>query len=126
LGLSHTFFERFTVLLEGSFFPYLEVKTIDTHVVRLTRFYDTMKGGMGGYAGIKLYYTPRHSDKMDFMLGAAWEGLYSQKGSIASGAVGYGEPDDLIISRADQSKIESSIWWFSVGSVFYPEKLWQP
>jgi hypothetical protein len=34
LGLIHTFFDRLTVLLEGSFFPYLEVKTIDTHVVR--------------------------------------------------------------------------------------------
>jgi outer membrane protease len=125
LALDYVFWSRLTVSLEGRFYPYMVFDTIDTHILRLTRFYDSMQGGTGGYAGLSLRYNPRHSDKMGFTAAVAWEGVYSRKGTISSGAVGYGEPDALVVSRADQSRIESSIWWFSLGIVFYPEKLWE-
>ncbi|MDR2445507.1 MAG: omptin family outer membrane protease, partial [Spirochaetaceae bacterium] len=47
LGFGYTFRERFQAYLLGSYYPYMEVNTIDTHVLRKTRFHDTMKGGMG-------------------------------------------------------------------------------
>jgi outer membrane protease len=125
LALDYTFWGRLGVSVEGCFYPYMEFNTIDTHILRLTRFYDAIKGGTGGYAGLSLRYNPTHSGKMGFTAAVAWEGVYSRKGTISSGAVGYGEPDALVVSRADQSRIESSIWWFSLGTVFYPEKLWQ-
>jgi outer membrane protease len=125
LTLDYSFWNRFNVSVEGRFYPYMEFSTIDTHILRLTQFYDSMKGGAGGYAGLSLCYNPRHSGSMGFMAAVAWEGVYSFKGTISSGAVGYGEPDELVVSRADQSKLESSVWWFSLGIVFYPEKLWR-
>jgi hypothetical protein len=101
----------------------LEVNTIDTHILRETQFHDTMKGGMGFHGEALFTYHPRHSDKMSFTASIGWEGVYSNKGTISSGAVG--ADTDMILSKRDYSKIESSIWWFTLGMVSHLEKLWQ-
>jgi outer membrane protease len=123
LGAGYTFRDRFQVYLLGNYYPYLEVSTIDTHILRKTRYHDTMKGGMGFYAETLLTYYPKHSDKMSFIASIGWEGVYSNKGSISLGAVG-ADPS-MAIGKNNYSKIESSIWWFTLGMVIYPEKLWQ-
>jgi outer membrane protease len=123
LGAGYTFRDHFQVYLLGSYYPYLEVSTIDTHILRKTRYHDTMKGGMGFYAETLLTYYPKHSDKMSFTASIGWEGIYSNKGSISLGAVG-ADPS-MAIGRNNYSEIESSIWWFTLGMVIYPEKLWQ-
>ena len=123
LGFGYTFWDRLEAYLVGAYYPYLEVNTIDTHVLRKTRFHDSMKGGMGFYAESVFTYRPKHSDKMSFVLSIGWEGVYSNKGSISLGAVG-AEPS-LAIGKNTYSKIESSIWWFTLGMVIHLEKLWQ-
>jgi outer membrane protease len=123
LGAGYTFRDRFEVYVEGDYYPYLEVNTIDTHVLRKTRFHDTMKGGMGLYGQMVWTYFPKHSDKMSFAASIGWEGVYSNKGIISLGALGL-DPS-MAIGRNNYSKIESSIWWFTLGMVIYPEKLWQ-
>jgi hypothetical protein len=123
LEAGYTFRDRVAVSLKGSYYPYLEVNTIDTHILRKTRFHDSMKGGSGFYAETILAYLPKRSDKMSFALSVGWEGVYSNKGSISLGAVG---PDpSMAIGKNNYSKIESSIWWFTLGMTFNLEKLWQ-
>lgn len=123
LAVSYTFWDRLALYLQGTWYPYLEVNTTDTHILRDTQFLDTMKGGTGVFINTLLRYQPKYSDKMSFSLNIGWEGIYSAKGTIASGAVGYAE--DATRSNQYYSKIESSNWWFSVGVTFYVEKLWQ-
>jgi hypothetical protein len=82
-----------------------------------------MKGGTGYFLDADFVYYPRRSDSMAFAANIGWEGISSSKGTISSGAVGWG--GGLSLSGKNYSKIESSIWWFSIGVVIFPEKLWQ-
>ena len=113
--------ERFTLGAAGSWYPYLNVKTIDTHILRQTRFHDEMKGGWGVLAEIDLTYHPITSDIVDFRLGFGYEGLFPKRGISSSGALG--RDTWLGVDSEIESQMKSNLFWVHLGVIIYPAKL---
>jgi outer membrane protease len=122
LSGSYTIKKRYDIGLTATYYPYLHVDTVDSHMLRSTRFHDTMKGGWGGLGELSVTYVPRGTDLLNFIFAVGFEGIYPPKGSTASGAIGY--DDGLIIDKGYQSKMESSLWWVSLGVTMYPQLMW--
>ncbi|MDR2519363.1 MAG: omptin family outer membrane protease [Spirochaetaceae bacterium] len=116
--------DRFTLGLTTVWYPYLEVKTIDSHYLRATRFHDEMRGGTGCLAEVFLVYSPVKKTGHYFMASFGYEGLFPTKGSSGIGAMGY--DNGLVWDNAYQSKMVSHLFWFSIGIMLYPEEIWPP
>ena len=114
--------DRFTLGLTAVWYPYLEVKTIDSHYLRKTRFHDEMRGGMGCLAEIFLTYSPVRATGHHFIASFGYEGLFPVKGSSGIGAMGY--DNGLEWDDRYQSKMESHLFWFSIGIMIYPQEIW--
>jgi outer membrane protease len=115
--------ERFETGLTATWYPYLFVNTIDSHMIRATRFHDTMEGGWGILAELYFTYHPKGTNMLDFTIAGGYEGIFAEKGTTASGAIGY--DNGLIIDSGYQSKMESNLGWVSLGVVMYPELMWK-
>jgi len=113
--------ERFSIGASGSCYPYLNVKTVDTHILRQTRFHDEMKGGWGVLAEIIGTYSPKTSDIVDFRLGLGYEGFFPKRGSSSSG--GLGMDTWLGIDSEIESQMKSNLFWLHLGVIVYPAKL---
>ncbi|MDR2484139.1 MAG: hypothetical protein LBD55_01940, partial [Treponema sp.] len=57
-----------------------------------------------------------------FIASFGYEGLFPTKGSSGIGALGY--DTGLVWDNRYQSKMESSLFWFSIGIILYPEEIW--
>jgi outer membrane protease len=112
---------QFAINAMGSWYPYLNVNTIDTHILRQTRFEDEMKGGNGVLAEISLSYRPKTSDIASFRFGFGYEGMFPNRGTSAKGGLGastwYTESENV------QSQIRSNLFWVIVGMSLKPAKL---
>jgi outer membrane protease len=115
--------ERFGIGLTGTWYPYLFINTIDSHMIRATRFHDTMEGGFGILGELSFTYYPKGSDMLNFIFAAGYEGIFAEKGTTASGAIGY--DNGLVIDSGYQSKMESNLGWISLGVMMYPELMWK-
>jgi len=112
---------RFAVGLKGACYPYLNVKTTDTHILKKTVYYDKMSGGWGAFGGLELSFKPLRYNALTFKFEAGYEGLFPPKGITSSAAVG-GVP---VLDKAAQSKMESNLWWISLGISLSPSELWR-
>jgi outer membrane protease len=108
--------------LAGTWYPYMEVETIDSHFLRETVFYDYMKGGMGFLAELSFVYKPSKSDMVNFIANIGFEGIYPRRGTSSVGAIGY---DTGIAEESGiQSKMESNLWWITLGVQIFPRSGW--
>ena len=110
-----------TIGFLGTFYPYLNVTTIDTHLLRQTQFRDKMQGGWGILAGLDLHYSPKTSDIVDFRFGFGYEGMFPARGSSASGELGANA--GLIVADEIESQMRSNLFWVHVGVCVYPARL---
>jgi outer membrane protease len=122
LGVSYRINGRFEAALSGSWYPYLNIETIDSHYIRRTVFYDTMRGGMGFLSELALTYHPVSTNAMNFRAAFGFEGIYPNKGTTSTGSIGY---DTGKIAAATQSHMESNLFWLTMGVVIYPELVWK-
>jgi len=113
--------ERFVIEAVSSWYPYLDITTIDTHILRRTRFRDKMQGGWGTLAEINMAYHPKTSNIVAFRLGFGYEGIFSARGSAATG--GLGSDTWLGIDPDIESQIKSNLFWVHVGFCIYPDRL---
>ena len=113
--------ERFTIGNTTSWYPYINVKTIDTHILRQTRFHDEMLGGWGILTETNVTYRPKTSDIVNFKLGFGYEGLFPNRGTSASG--GLGMDTYLGYDSEIESQLESYLFWLHLGVIIYPAKL---
>ncbi len=101
--------------------PYLSINTTDTHILKLTRFEDKMKGGNGFLAEVNVLYSPKTSDIIGFRLAVGYEGIFPKRGASFKGGLGagdwYGESTDI------QSQLRSNLFWVALGFVIDPAKL---
>jgi outer membrane protease len=123
LALGFTIRDRVEIGLSGTWYPYMFVNTIDSHMIRATRFHDTMEGGLGMLGELSVTYHPKGTDMLNFIFAAGYEGIFAEKGTTASGAIGY--DNGLIIDSGYQSKMESNLFWVSLGVTMYPELMWK-
>jgi outer membrane protease len=113
--------DQFSLGFLGSWYPYLNISTIDTHILRQTRFEDEMKGGNGVLAEITLMYLPKTSDIVAFMFGVGYEGMFPNRGTSAKG--GLGSSTWHTESGNVESQIRSNLFWVFVGMSLNPAKL---
>ena len=113
--------ERFMIGAAGSWYPYLNVQTVDTHILRQTRFHDEMSGGWGILAELNVTYSPKTSDIVDFRMGFGYEGLFPERGSSSSG--GLGMDTWLGIDSEIESQMKSNLFWLHLGIIVYPAKV---
>jgi outer membrane protease len=111
---------RFEVGFDVCWYPYLSLNTTDTHYLRKTVFYDTMRGGMGVAAELELIYHPVSIANMDFSASFGFEGIYPQKGTTASSSIGY---DTGLVAARTASKMVTTLFWFSLGIVITPQRI---
>jgi outer membrane protease len=123
LGVSYMFSPRFETALTASWYPYLHIETIDSHFLRKTAFYDTMKGGMGVYAELSLIYHPVSTESVNFVFSGGFEGIYPKRGTTSSGSIGY--DTGLVAAATTEPKLTSNLGWFSMGVLIYPELIWK-
>jgi outer membrane protease len=114
--------EHFEIGLSTTWYPYMFVNTIDSHMIRATRFHDKMEGGLGILAELSLAYYPKTTDVLSFIFAAGYEGIFAEKGTTASGAIGY--DNGLVVDSGYESKMESNLGWVSIGVMMYPELMW--
>jgi outer membrane protease len=117
--------DRFNLGLTAVWYPYLDIKTIDSHYIRKTQFHDTMRGGMGCLAELSIMYSlysKRKATGHHFLAAVGYEGLFPPKGTTDIGSVGY--DTGLVRDENYQSKMESNLFWFSLGIMLYPEEIW--
>lgn len=121
LYVDYTLNEHFTLSLAGTWYQYLHVNTIDTHVLRLTRFEDEMKGGNGVLAEIGILYRPKTSDIIGFRTAFGYEGMFPVRGTSDKGGIGsnawYGDSSNV------QSQMRSNLFWVSFGLAIDPAKM---
>jgi hypothetical protein len=113
--------DRWYVGLHGDWYPYLNVNTIDSHYLKLERYIDSMRGGMGGLAEVRVSYSPASLRGMEFMACIGWEGVFPNRGETSTGDIG--QSDALILEQGYYSKTKSQLWWFNFGIVLYPGAL---
>ncbi|MDR1249146.1 MAG: hypothetical protein LBK63_07580 [Treponema sp.] len=107
--------------MHGDWYPYLQVDTIDSHYLKLERYIDAMRGGMGGLVSAEVSYHPASLRGMEFTLSIGWEGIFPNKGSTSTGDIG--QSAALILETGYYSKIESKLWWINCGIILYPGEL---
>jgi outer membrane protease len=122
LGTGYRINKNWGTALSASWYPYLNVETTDTHFLRKTVFYDSMKGGGGVCTELSLLYYPRATDAMSFKFAFGFEGVYPPRGTNLTGEIGY-DTGISELTRA-QPTMESNLFWFSLGVAIYPEKMW--
>jgi outer membrane protease len=123
LGAAYQINKNWGSALCASWYPYLNVETIDSHFLRKTVFYDSMKGGNGVYAELALLYYPRAAEALNFKFAVGFEGIYPPKGTSRIAAIGY--DSGVTESAQTQPTLESNLFWVSLGVVFYPGKIWK-
>jgi hypothetical protein len=125
LYVGFSFRDRLEIELGGSWYPYFEIATIDTHVLRLLQFYDSMKGGKAGLIGLTLRYYPFPSDKkLAFTLNGGYEGIYANKGTSTPWSVGSYNESTIKGAAGQSSCIESNLWWVTFYFTFFPAQIW--
>jgi outer membrane protease len=114
LRAGYLFFDRLLVSVNGAFIPYLWIETLDHHVLRSLEFYDTMKGGTGGSAGLSLRYMPFSGAAWSILGGFTWEKIPELRGESSYRSVGVNKPSEFTADSA-QSGFESEIWDVFLG-----------
>jgi outer membrane protease len=107
--------DRFDILLRGTFYPYMYVKTVDTHYTTGWEYTDKMSGGIGAGATLTLRYKHRRFPAIS--LSGSFETVSTATGQTFS------RPTDqaskvLTRSAALSPKMESVDWSISAGVVF--------
>jgi outer membrane protease len=102
------------VSLYGKFYPYLWSESIDSHFLREppVRFYDTLKGGIGGKFGLQTAFSPAKG--IALVLSIEYEMLTSAKGASSSGTIGKGN-GVLVLDEAEGAKMERGAFAASLG-----------
>jgi outer membrane protease len=121
LNFGLTIKDRWSVGLEGNWYPWLQTDSIDSHYLKLERYIDTMRGGMGALVHAQVSYHPASLRGMEFTLGIGWEGVFPDKGKTSTGDIG--QSDALILEKGYYSKTESKLWWIDCGITLYPDEL---
>jgi outer membrane protease len=117
LGVGYRFLKRFYISADGSLFPYLWIETMDYHILRGREFYDTMRGGIGGSAGLTLRYTPFEKSGLSLLAGFEWEKIPRLKGESASRTTGT-QQTSAFVTGTEGSAFESDIWYIFLGVGF--------
>jgi outer membrane protease len=123
LGADYRINKNWGTAISASWYPYLDVQTIDTHFLTKTVYYDIMKGGNGVHSELALLYYPRATDAMSFKFAFGFEGIYPQRGTTLSGKIG--DDTRLSVSTGIQPNMVSNLFWFSIGVAIYPDKIWK-
>lgn len=117
LKISKLFKEKYNIEIDIMYFPYVTAKTLDSHFLRLTQFYDSMQNGDGVRAkiGFSLYSNSKHLYKMiKFIVG--YESFVCE-GSTSSAKIGADSSGFTIIQNAN-SGLVSKFFFASVGFSF--------
>lgn len=77
--------EKNSIFLGFDFFPYMVVDSVDTHVLRLAEFYDSMKGGFGINLKAGYGYKVSRKCKLDFSVSYSILSAFGISGSRAIG-----------------------------------------
>jgi len=113
--------KQFKLGFVGNWYPYLDISTTDTHILRKTQFIDKMKGGWGTLLEFSVSYFPKTSDIIGFQFGIGYEGIFPEKGTSKSSNLGLnswlGEDYEI------ESQIRSNLFWADIGFIVYPFKL---
>jgi outer membrane protease len=117
LEASYSINDRFEVGVSGDLYPYLHITTVDSHYLKLERYIDAMRGGMGGQVSAEMIYTPMRLKGLSFAVDIGWEGISSPKGSTSTGDIG--ESAVLILEKGYYSQIKSSLWWMNLSIILH-------
>lgn len=116
LKLGFKLTEFFQIGLEGKYYPYLHIDTIDSHFLRQIQFYDTMRNGQGGKIIFDIEAYPFKNNR-DFGLKMAC--IYEK-----ISCRGYSYFSDIGLSSSDFSKLDnvksgldSEYFFISVGMI---------
>lgn len=102
--------EKNSIFLSFDFFPYMIVDSVDTHILRLAEFYDSMKGGFG--INLKAGYGYKVSRKIELDFSAAYSILAA---SGISGSRTVGENTSIVKDEDIQSGFKKSCFEVKFG-----------
>ncbi|MCL2558415.1 MAG: omptin family outer membrane protease [Treponema sp.] len=102
------------VALAAAFFPYVWVDANDVHFMRNTRFYDTLRGGLGLSLGLSAGYFPGRAKGAGFVLRASRESVWDARGTTASAGIGISD-ENLVLSQGHGAETEIVQWNFFLG-----------
>jgi outer membrane protease len=115
-----TITKSFTIGLASGWYPYLDITTVDTHILRSIQFFDHMQGGWGTTVDLSLTWQPANTESVAFLFGMGYEGIFPQRGTTSTG--GIGSDIWLGVSPSVESYITSNLFWVNAGICLYPEK----
>jgi len=119
-GFTHIFpFEcKIRVSIKCGIYPYIWAETNDNHFLRNTQFYDSLRGGIGGFIGIFSSFFPVRTNGIGFIFYSGSEIIKNVKGSTSSKNTGIAN-GPLIITEGYSGKTEIMQWYTSL-SIFIP------
>jgi outer membrane protease len=115
LTVGYTFKNRFGFSLSGYMTFFIQSETIDTHFLRLLRFYDTMENGAAWGVSLKLYYFISQK-QLAFFIGGGYSAISNLTGNTSSSNIGV-NAGNLIIDEGGQSKMKTQSLMVSLGII---------
>jgi outer membrane protease len=115
IAIGYKISNRFSVLFNGSMYPYLWVHTLDNHFTSGEQYKDEMEGGIGGKAGLSLYYYPGTNQNIAVKLNAGWDGFSMPSGSNFFGPIG--DAGSMKLDTENKPKTNGNVWTVAIGIV---------
>lgn len=116
LGLENTLlFSNLISVLSISYYPYMNINSRDSHVLRLVQFYDSMQGGYGYRIGFSFFSNLLRNNYFDIKMEAFYH-YFCCYGSTASNGIGLYDREFILTENAG-SGTTSSFFVITLGIV---------
>ena len=107
------------VRTDTGFSPYIAADTLDSHILRLQQFYDTMRGGIGWGMECWIEVMPfKRRPNLAIKFAVAYE-MLTVRGSTASNIIGI-TTQGFITTENAGSGVDSQLAAFSLGILYNP------
>ena len=99
-------FSNLISVLSISYFPYMNIKSMDSHVLRLVQFYDSMQGGYGYRIGLSFFSNLLKNSYFDIKLEAFYH-YFCCYGSTSSNGIGLYNREFILTENAGSGTTNS-------------------
>lgn len=109
---------KFRLAVHGGIYPYIWAEANDIHYLRNKQFYDSMRGGLGGYFGISVGFFPARANGLGFIFYSGNEVIRNVRGTTSFNNTGISD-GPLIITEGHSAGTEI-IQWYGSLRIFIP------
>ncbi len=119
VGIDNLFFvDTCMISVYATYLPYVYVDALDSHILRLTQFYDEMRGGYGFTVGTAVSFPLGEKSNIGLKVGFDYE-YFNSYGTTSSNVIGINDAE-FIVSDNATSGTKNSAYRFIFGVVINP------